>query len=185
MVNLWKAVSFLSVNPNVFQECRDEVKGTGIQIVNKTPPCYRPQPTKDAIDKLNNILNVQNGLRLGLYELSEINRWLQQDSLESNLTAYKNAMGLTAGSNNGVLEAAGAVLYDPEFLTDVENSGTPGELLRQNGFTVSDDEARTIQTQIRTAPAKNAAQQFVSLLWSGSVCLGRLKMYGAYSHTNY
>jgi hypothetical protein len=83
MVNLWKAISFLSVNPNVFQQCRDAVKGTGIQMVNKTPPCYRPQPTTAAIDALKNILNVQNGLRLGLYELSEINRWLQQDTLES------------------------------------------------------------------------------------------------------
>jgi hypothetical protein len=185
MVNLWKAISFLSVNPDVFQECRDAVKGTGIQIVNKTPPCYRQQPTKDAIDRLNNILNVENGLRLGLYELSEINRWLQQDTLESKLTDYKNAMQLNAGSSGAILEAAGAILYDPEFLSDVENSDTPGELLRQNGFTVSDEEANNIRTQIRTAPAKNAAQQFVSLLWSGSVCLGRLKLYGAYSHTNY
>jgi hypothetical protein len=185
MVNLWKAISFLSVNPNVFQQCRDAVKGTGIQMVNKTPPCYRPQPTTAAIDALKNILNVQNGLRLGLYELSEINRWLQQDTLESKLTDYKNAMQLDAGTSGAILEAAGAILYDPEFLADVENSGNPGGLLRDNGFQISDEEANRIQTQIRTAPAKNAAQQFVSLLWSGSVCLGRLKMYGAYSHTNY
>jgi hypothetical protein len=94
-------------------------------------------------------------------------------------------MQLDAGTSGAILEAAGAILYDPEFLADVENSGNPGGLLRDNGFQISDEEANRIQTQIRTAPAKNAAQQFVSLLWSGSVCLGRLKMYGAYSHTNY
>ena len=94
-------------------------------------------------------------------------------------------MQLDAGASGAILEAAGAILYDPEFLADVEHSENPGGLLRDNGFEVSDEEAKKIQTQISTAPAKNAAQHFVSLLWSGSVCVGRLKLYGAYSHTNY
>jgi hypothetical protein len=185
MVNLWRAVCFLSVNPDVFDQCQAAVKGTGIEIVKRTPPCYRPQPTNTAIDELNDILNVQNKLRLGLYELAEINRWLQQDTLKANLTAYKNAMALDSGTKTEILELAGALLYDPEFLTDLVSSTTPGDLLRRNGFTVTDAEAGDIQGRIEQNPAQTAAKEFVSLLWSGSVCLGRLKFYGSYSHTNY
>jgi hypothetical protein len=185
MVNLWKAVCFLSVNPSVFDQCQAAVKGTGIEIVKRTPPCYRPQPTSAAIDALNEILNVQNKLRLGLYELAELNRWLQQDSLKDRLTEYKDALALDQGTKTEILEAAGAILYDPVFLADVLAAGSPGDLLRRNGFMVSDDDAIKVQTNLNKAPAQNAAAQFVSLLWSGSVCLGRLKFYGSYSHTNY
>jgi hypothetical protein len=185
MVNLWKAACFLSVNSDVFDQCQAAVKGSGVQTVKRTPPSYRPQPTTTAIEELNNILNVQNKLRLGLYELAEINRWLQQDNLKQNLTEYKDAMALDASTKTDLLEVAGALLYDPDFRADVVSSTSPGELLRRNGFTVTDEEAGQIQSRVDGPNAQNAAKDFVSLLWSGSVCLGRLKFYGSYSHPNY
>jgi hypothetical protein len=185
MVNLWKAACFLSVNPDVLDQCQAAVKGSGIQTVKRTPPSYRPQPTTAAIDALNDILNVKNKLRLGLYELAEINRWLQQDSLKQNLTEYKDAMALDSGTKPEILETAGALLYDPEFRADVVSSTAPGDLLRRNGFIVTDDEASQIQSRVDQPGAQNAAKDFVALLWSGSVCLGRLKFYGSYSHPNY
>ena len=38
MVNLWKAACFLSVNPDVLDQCQAAVKGSGIQTVKRTPP---------------------------------------------------------------------------------------------------------------------------------------------------
>ena len=94
-------------------------------------------------------------------------------------------MAMDAGTTTEILELAGALLYDPEFCQEVVASGNAGETIRSSGFTITDEEAGKIQGLVSENAAQNAARQFVSLLWSGSVCLGRLKFYGSYSHPNY
>ena len=52
------------------------------------------------------------------------------------------------------------------------------------GFTIGDAEAASLKAALNTTTAANAAEAFIHLLWSGSLCFGRMKYYNDYSHPN-
>jgi hypothetical protein len=186
MVQLWKALAFLGSNPNVTDECAKYVKKKGIKEIVHTDPQRRSQPTADAIKKLDEILNGQHKLRLGLYQLSEINRWLQSDAIPAILTDFWSHVKPGGTPTDGFLEAAGVLLCDREFRVNLSASGDPGGLLQGKGFAVTQQEAKFLKDKTPSgSPAALKSEQFFSLMWSGGSCAGRLIHYSGYVHPNY
>ena len=186
MLQLWRAVGFLAANKEILNDCISRVgNGKGIHLTDGlVPEKLKQQPTREAIDELNTILNKQNGLHLGLYELSELNRWFQRPDLPKILDQYWSAVSSAQDGTDPAAfqETIGVLLYDKIFAFNFAASTQPGELLAEHGFRVDNQVAENLKKAI-ASNAEEPVKQFF-LLWSGSSCLARLSYYENYVYPN-
>lgn len=183
MLQLWKAVTFLLRNPTVLTIC----KSAAAEITISHPDARRQQqPDPNAIIALAEVLNLTHGLRLGIYELAELNRWLLQPNSDASMADYADGLDLSAHTSDAFDEAVGMLLLDGEARMAVAASSTPGEILRDRQFAVTDAEGIHLRDKLQSGTqSATAADDFLTLAWGGGSCLSRLVSYPQYVHPNH
>jgi hypothetical protein len=192
MQNLWNAVAHiladdLEAPAGLLNRLRVASTAGGAPTIeiNRAPSDVRTQPTPTALTGIAGILRVAPyNLRLGLYELSELNRLIHRQNIDQELKAYKAGMLLGPATNPLEKEIAAALLFDKPFRGTVTISGTPGQILREQGFLIDDVDAANLRTRLVTTATTKAADAVFTLMWSGSLCYGSVAMYDKYSHPN-
>lgn len=183
MLQLWKAVTHLGRQPDLLDAC---VAAAALRETQNPDPNRRQQPAPEAIAALDGLLNKQAGLRLGLYELAEVNRMAATPGFKAAMEAWAAAVDLHVSGGESFDEAAGVLLFDREFRKEIAAHPDPAAALQGQGFRVAADEAGHLQQRLAQGSAgAAAAEQFFNLLWTGSSCLQRLALYSRYVHPNY
>lgn len=192
---LWKALALVCQDSALRTELQGicAVSPTTIsKIVDDCDPVRRNrmmmQGTSPALASLHRIFNQDKKMRMSIYCLSELNRWLTTKANQmAALAAIWPAVGAAADDpknpSDAFLEAAGCLLYDQELRAAVLADPT-GQAMLQQGFLMSPAESAALRTAMADENVRSAADEFFVAAWTGGSCQARFLTYADYYSTN-
>ncbi len=190
MRDLWQALILLVLDDQLLAAVA--AKAAFIQRNDVPTQCSPPlpnfvnQPDPAALRSIDALFRGK-GLFLGVYALSEINRWILDggDQFKQALASLRpelHSIPINSVPSEAMLEAAGVLVADPlmrfQFQTAVND-------LRSNGFQISAADEAALRSDFATGTqADLLSKKIFDLGWSTSSCEGRFLVYDGMFHFN-